>query len=490
MSNAYVRCVFASSVAVVLTLSGVTSASANDANESLWAKTQVPDIADSGNTMAKGGGYRLSVGVVPGFDVHREGSDNAYGRGEGFVSGAYRRVYEVPSTGYGIRIEGLRFGYGWRRDGTGSAKVDQLAAALTLRGAEAEGRRYVAGDTFVGAWLGIHNMLSSSSFYSDENDTTRTDITVVPASLAVGVGIGRILPANLPVALTRVELALRSRGVLAAAIPPEIGARIMHAWVALKNELGYNQRAIVTLKILHDANLLTAPVTPGIAYRVEQILTFLQYAELIPRASGMQASVAVRVGRVFGGVDVDGFDALSLDDRENLVLEARATKVFNLSAVTSLVVEPSLGLAPRKQDRRLNTLPALTLVDRGAMRNTQRSGGAVVALLPISYLHQVFDDYQNLRGSLDVHGSAFVAHAPDEDLLLNVKVGGSYTYFLEAAKAYALGVDLLLGAQDGDFVQALYLTASVMFGTGDAHYVAPTEIVDEVPFDMSFLPKP
>lgn len=111
----------------------------------------------------------------------------------------------------------------------------------------------------------------------------------IDLSFGIGVGRGRLFEVGEGLRLRRIEKVLARARMLGRPITPELGARILRTWWALRGERGYYRRLQATVALLRDAGVLLGEPDAGTTY---ELLAVLQDGALDARSEGFD----VRVG--------------------------------------------------------------------------------------------------------------------------------------------------------------------------------------------------
>lgn len=472
----------------VLALACAASPVQAEDNVSLWAHLPEPGTVDYGDALAHTESYQLALGLQPGFDARRDGVDD-YVHAAGGLAAAYHLVHEAPQFAYAARIEAATLALLLANDADPVAGTRNTSTALTLSAATAEGelRTYfssvgVRGKTlpvFAAVWGGVYG--GSMAFENKAGSTTRP--YNIPFSMSVGAGAGRILPVSGRVILAYIENILRADGVVAAALPEAVNDKIMRMWVAHKNEIGYAQRVLLLMKILDGAGVLTGPLTPATAYKLERQVAALVFGPIVPRFSGSDTRVALRVSEALSSNSVPF----------TLAIELRSRHVFNVSLDSDLWLEPALGFGPRDVDATANTLPgnrrvSLLTADATAAAAAMPTGTLILDV-PVNYTQVFYDSFYNTAGLMSLSCGATFGLQPNTKPGAAVTLGGAYTFFTSGVRGVKVGVNVGLGYVGGVFQQSAQIVASLIGGVGATYYVSPIAIGDAAPFDTSWLPR-
>lgn len=207
---------------------------------------------------------------------------------DGQVDARYWRQLEKPSAGYGYG--GRASIAGGLIDLPGGGTASESLVFNGFGGGDA--RFYLGGGDLYGAVEG-GLALSTTALKVERaggGNTTRELVFGADINAGLGVGYGRVLDVGAGLRLRRIELALAQARVLGRPITPDLAARIMRAWWALRGEQGTHDRLVATVKILREAGVLLGEPDASTTYK---LLEVLRDGQLDHRMQGLDVRLGV-----------------------------------------------------------------------------------------------------------------------------------------------------------------------------------------------------
>ena len=460
-------------------------------NQELWSQLPPPaepvDTVDT-DTLASAQSHWVGAGLMPNFDIRDDGVTDAASAGL-LLSGAYHLHREATASAYEVRLDTVSLGLNYLSDNATGSRVDTVTTQLASDTLEGEWRQYLLDDALWGLPLFV---AGTAGFYGvNVTKVSKVDTTYqFPVSVAVSVGVGRLLPIAPRLAVARIEAMLQQDRVLRGPVPEETASRIINIFRTYRNEIGHDQRAMYTMQVLQDAGVLDQPLTPASAYRLERLLEEFVNGTLTDRRSGSDTRLSFRVTNLLA----------STGQPTTLAVELRDRRVFNLALDTELWFEPALGFAPRDSDQITNTLPGHRRIGllsaavpsiAGTLPAAAIPNGMLVADVPVNYSQLFYDTYYNPSGLLALHLGLSVGYTPSTPTTTGfaLTAGGAYTIFSSGTTGYKLGALVGVAHFNDQLQSSFQLIASIVGGSGEDVYVAPDTVGDVVPFDATWLPR-
>ena len=352
-----------------------------------------------------------------------------------------------------------------------------------MRVANAFYRRYLTVSTDMPYyWEAAWNQDNATVWLSKTTGQPQYNAYRVPLRAVLSVGAGRLYTIEPRLRLAKLEKLFLDQGLIHKPLEPEIGRLIMLTWWALRDELGYRQRLVYTLKALLDAGVLHGDINQETVYQFGRIFTD---TELVTRQQGHDTRLSWRLARAWQNT----FAPLGLDPEAfTMLFELRHRLVFNLSYATELSLAARLAWAPRALDRIDNTFLAADGASLGI------DFARLSLSVPLRYRRFLYDPAYNRQGAWSAFarlgiglGVPSLTDAGRTYSNAMLGVGTEFAWYRNRTTGYAVGVGLDGGYAYGTLGYVVTAQLRGEFGHAEAYYVAPVEdAAGGLPFDADF----
>ncbi|HUH06098.1 MAG TPA: HEAT repeat domain-containing protein [Kofleriaceae bacterium] len=264
------------------------------------------------------------------------------------------------------------------------------------------------------------------------------------ADLHIGIaaGHGRVISVGEALRLRRIELALERARALGRPITPDLAARLMRTWWALRDEQGAHARLVATVKILREAGVLLGEPDASVSYQLLQILLDGQLAN---RPDGLD----VRVGIAESYLVRD--DDAPVEDGRVETLFARARYGRQLASTTTEMVGEGFA--------RLRVL-----ADDGEA--SPWSIGAAAA-----WRSYVYSDHFDPIGALELVAQVGLSDDDSDQIGLGSRIGGGMGWLWTPNRASQFRLRAEVAVESGELF--LGATFEATYGLLDVGFVGP-----------------
>lgn len=276
----------------------------------------------------------------------------------------------------------------------------------------------------------------------EDNNTRETRLG---ADLHVGIaaGHGRVISLGEALRLRRIELALEKARALGRPITPDLAARLMRTWWALRDEQGAHARLVATVKILREAGVLLGEPDASVSYQLLQILLDGQLAH---RPDGLDVRVGVAESYL-----VRDDDAPVEDGRVETVF-ARARYGRQLASTTTEMVGEGFA--------RMRVLA-------GDGEASPWSIGAAAA-----WRSYVYSDHFDPIGALELVAQLGVSDDDSDQIGLGSRIGGGVGWLWTPNRASQFRLRADVAVESGELF--LGATFEATYGLLDVGFVGPS----------------
>jgi hypothetical protein len=361
---------------------------------------------------------------------------------EGDARARYQREVETLSRGvsYGADARMSAGAIDFSGDDSSSqGVVADLGAHADMRFHWNDGPIYGAVEGALGLNLTAIKVARPGMDNNTKEMRTGADIHV-----GIGFGHGRVIDLGEALRLRRIELALEKSRVLGRPITPDLAARLMRTWWALRGEQGAHGRLVATVKILREAGVLLGEPDASVSYQLLQILLDGQLAH---RPDGLDMRLGVAESYLIRDEDTPVADGRI----ESLLARARYGRPL-ASTTTELVGE---GFA------RLRVLAG----DDPA----PWSAGAAAA-----WRSFVYSDHFDPIGALEFVAEAGISDDDSAQIGLATRLGGGVGWLWVPNRASQFRLRANLAIESGEiFIGA---TFEATYGLLDVGFVGPGSV--------------
>jgi hypothetical protein len=186
----------------------------------------------------------------------------------GDVHALYDRVVEKQRVAYGYGGSGdLAFGALSPPDDGVSSRAGSFDFEV-----HGEARAYMGGTPFYALAQGAaayHGVFIQNEIPGPNLKELRAGQDL---GVALGAGRGRYLDVGEGLRLRRLEQVLAESRMLGRPITPDLAAKLLRTWWALRGEQGAHRRLVATVTILRDAGVLLGEPDAGTTYKILQVL--------------------------------------------------------------------------------------------------------------------------------------------------------------------------------------------------------------------------
>lgn len=359
----------------------------------------------------------------------------------GDAQARYQRNVETRSRGYtyGGDVKLAAGAIDFSGDDSGSQSI------TTDIGVHGDARFHWNDGPIYGAALGALGLSVSAIKVSRPgmDNNTKEMRTGADVHAGLAVGHGRVIDLGEALRLRRIELALEKARVLGRPITPDLAARLMRTWWAMRGEQGAHGRLVATVKLLREAGVLLGEPDASVSY---QLLQVLLDGQLTHRPDGVDLRVGVAESYLVRDDDTPVPDGRI----ESLLVRARYGR--QLASTTTEMVGEGFG--------RLRVLA-------GDGEPSPWSAGAAAA-----WRSYVYSDHFDPIGALEIVAEAGISDDDSDQIGLATRLGGGVGWLWVPNRASQFRLRANLAIESGEVF--LGATFEATYGLLDVGFVGPS----------------